>query len=178
MAEAEPAEQGNEPPAVRLRYATIVNYAAILFRLAASIGFSVIVARRLPPAEYGVWGTMVALANALITPLTLIRLWPPREEAWGWRGSGFTGLLAASGYSLVSMLFFAAGMSLLLHGEAGWPLIGVVLPLAMGVYAYLRNLAVVAKPESGGYSMLVYEAVRLPSVYLLVAELRLGLAGA
>jgi hypothetical protein len=167
-----------EMPRLRLRYSTIVNSGALLLRLAASIGFSIIVARRLPPGEYGLWGLVISLSNTLLVPLSFITTWPPREEVRGARGSGFTGLLAALAYGGLSAAALLAALGAVVRGEEHVPVVVGVLPAVMALSTYLRRLVLVFKPEATGYSMLVYELTRLPAAYILVADMRLGVSGA
>ncbi len=161
-----------------LRYPAVVNYLALTLRLASSVAFSVIVARRLPVSEYGVWGVILSVSLALTNPVTLISTWPPRMESWGHRGAGYTGLLVSAAYSAITAAVFVVAMRLVVGPGAPWPLAAVALPVLQVVYTYLRRLAAAARPEAVGYSMALYEAARLPLVYLLVARMRLGILGA
>lgn len=164
----------SRPPGLRLP--TLVNYAALAARLVLSLGFSVVVARKLPPGEYGLWGVALSTAGTVSTPLPLLTWWAPRQAVWGRRWAGTTGLLMALAYSAVAALAFSATVSALL-GWRGWILLGSLMTVSAAVNMYAAPLASASRPHVAGVSSLIFDSTRLAAAYLLLVREGMGLDG-
>ena len=168
---------GNTPEVPGLRLPTLINYTALALRMLLNIATSIIIARRLPPTEYGLWGITLSLISSLMPFLALLTWWAPRQAAWGRREAGLTGLTLALSYGgLSALVFLVAGHAL--GGPGNWLLAGSLLALLVMLATYLSALCSIKEPQAAGVWMLVYEAVRLALVYLLLDVEGGGLDGA
>ncbi len=166
---------------VRVRYSSILNYLAQLYRVIIALAFSVIVARRLSVVEYGLWVTIMSVYSSLWTPSVIWRWWGSRFFARGVEGSAETALTLNLGYAplmclLLAVVGYAYGLRI------GWGfeyflVITIMVPLDM-INFYLISMLTVTKPEAVGYSVMIYETARLTYAFILVAVLKLTLIGA
>ncbi len=166
---------------IRLRYATLINYASVIYRMLVAIGFVIIVARRLSVSEFGLWGIMLSVSLTLSAPVSIWSFWSRRYY--------IRGKPEASGTGIWLTLIYFAPLTLAYIGLAyfenyiiGWGfnelLIALPIPLLMALDAYLTAFSVVIKPELVGYKRVVYETLRLAVAYVTVVILRLRYVGA
>jgi O-antigen/teichoic acid export membrane protein len=161
----------------RLRLPTLINYTALAVRTLLNIATSIIIARKLSVAEYGLWGITLSLVSSLSPFLTLLTWWAPRQAAWGRREASLTGLLLALSYGgFAALVFIVAGRSL--GGPGSWLLLGSILALLTMVTTYLAALCSIEEPQASGVWSLIYEIVRLILVYLLLVVAHWGISGA
>ena len=104
---------------VRLKLSGILAFSSSIVNILLGYAFTVVVARRLTPMEFGIWGVIIYFATY---PLWLSRV--PRY--WGLRYSarGF-----ASAPATAAFLSFALGLVL----AAGFSVIGYITALGLGV---------------------------------------------
>ncbi len=166
---------------IRLRYSTIVNYASMLYRMAAAVGFVVVVARRLSIEEFGLWGIIFSASNMLAALVALWSVWAQRFYARGREDAPGTGFVLTLLYWVPGSLAYL-GISLLEARILGWGfhymLAGLPILLLQTINTYFIGLSNVSKPELRGYRGFLYDTLRLGLAYLLVAHLRMGLLGA
>ncbi len=166
---------------IRLRYSTIVNYVSMMYKVAASLAFTVVVARRLDVESFGVWGIIMSLAAVLLSPISLWGFWVQRHQARGRLEAGATGFALTLLYSLaVVVLFAVAGIgseSLFGVNDAIYFLAAAPLAAFFCITNYLNLLSRVVKPELIGYVNLIYDTLRVPLAYYLLAYARMGLMG-
>lgn len=166
---------------IRVRYSSILNYLAQLYRVIIALAFSVVVARRLSVVEYGLWVTIMSVYSSLWMPSVIWRWWGSRFFARGVRGSAETALTLNLGYAplmclLLAVVGYAYGLRI------GWGfeyflVIAIMVPLD-AINFYLISMLTVTKPEAVGYSVMVYETARLTYAFILVAVFKLTLIGA
>lgn len=149
---------------MRLRYSTIVNYLSMIYRLIASVGFTVVIARKLAPHDFGVWGITLSTTLMIANLWGIIDFWMRRDIARGDLEAFYAGTFAALFYATV------AGVAHVLLGWAqsvifGWPLeaflASVPMTLAAVMDRYFSTAVSMIKPEGVGYKNMVLDTVRL-----------------
>ncbi len=168
-------------PRIRLRYSSLVLYAARIYRMLVAVGFVVVVARKLSVQEFGLWGIILSTTLMLTAPASLLTFWEGRYVGRGFKEAFGTSLLLGSGYVALGSLIYVAlsyGESLIIGWGFNYMLEGLSI-LVLSVYNSIVNSALsVTKPEGVGYGRFVYETVRLLTAYLAVAILKQGVGGA
>ncbi len=166
---------------VRVRYSSILNYLAQMYRTLVAIAFAVVVARRLSVAEYGLWVTIMSIYGSFWAPTTVWRWWGSRFFARGVRGSAESVLALNTVYAPIMCLLL--GITGYLYSiRIGWGFqyflaIIIMVPLDV-INLYLISMLSVTKPEAIGYSVIIYETSRLTYAFILVAIMKLALLGA
>ena len=165
---------------VRLRYATLVNFAARALGLVASLLFLVSVTRRLSVEEFGVW-TMIFKYVSYVMPFTTIyNYWLPRTISRG-INTAKTGLVLAFSLGVLASLSYTA----IAYGVASLfeqPLTPIILAGVMVMLDYVNSglnaISASHSPQYIGYASLTLRIVQAVLGLLLVAFYRWGLYGA
>lgn len=166
---------------VRLRYPMIVNYISMLYQILASMGFVVIVARKLDVIHFSLWGIVNSAALLVPIPLALSTWWARRDLARGNSAAANTAIGITLLYMVpASILYFAiaASSALAIGASVLEAAMGLPIALATTLSSTLGALIGVIKPEYIGYQRLVIDTARVALGYALVAHLRLGYPGA
>lgn len=166
---------------IRVRYSSVVNYGSQIYRLLIAVGFSIVVIRKLPIEEYGLWTTAIALYGSLWSISSMWSFWAPRYYARGWR-SAVGVSLALNALFAVVVAAAVAIVGLGYQEGLGWGLYVFLAIAAMLVpvdilYTFSRAVLPVAKPETLGYMTFVFETLRLPLAYMLIVVVRWGILG-
>ena len=161
-------------------YAGLLSFLASLFSLGTGLIFSVMVARRLPVYEYGVWQYYTTVMAFIALPGAMVDFWMTRSLARG-KGVLNTGLLMTGLLSAISSLLLIAIS--ILSGPA--VSIGIEILLAFVLYLLLLyfsnaldSASVAIRPSLVGVGRLVLELVKVSLGVILVVWLRMGLLGA
>jgi hypothetical protein len=161
-------------------YAGLLSFTASLFSLGTGLVFSVMIARRLPIYEYGIWQYYTAVMAFIALPGAMVDFWMTRSLARG-RGVLNTGLLMTGLLSVVSNLLLIA-ISIL-----SGPAVNISVEILLAFVFYLLLLyfsnaldsaSVAIKPSLVGAGRLVLELVKVSLGVVLVVWLRMGLLGA
>jgi hypothetical protein len=161
-------------------YAGLLSFTASLFSLGTGLVFSVMIARRLPIYEYGIWQYYTAVMAFIALPGAMIDFWMTRSLARG-RGVLNTGLLMTGLLSVVSNLLLIA-ISIL-----SGPAVSISVEILLAFVFYLLLLyfsnaldsaSVAIRPSLVGAGRLVLELVKVSLGVALVVWLRVGLLGA
>ena len=165
---------------IRLRYSTMMNYSSMIYRMLVAIGFTIIIARRLNIAEYGLWGIILSASLMLSAPIILWTTWAPRFTARGWNEAGMTGLALTMLYWLPGGLIYLL-VSFLEEEILGWGLhymlMGISLMFLQTLDVFFLTMVAVLKPEIRAYRNFIYETLRIVLVYLLVVYAGMRLYG-
>ncbi|MCD6278760.1 MAG: hypothetical protein J7J11_03665 [Desulfurococcales archaeon] len=168
-------------PRIRLRYAALINYASMIYRMLVAVGFVVVVARRLPVSEFGLWGIMLSASLMLSAPVSIWSYWSRRYYVRGKVEASGTGLILTIMYFIPLSLMYV-GLAYFESSVIGWGLTELLLalpiPLLVALDSYLTAFSVVIKPELIGYKRLVYETLRLAAAYVAVVIVGLRYLGA
>ncbi|MCD6340350.1 MAG: hypothetical protein J7L51_00155 [Desulfurococcales archaeon] len=166
---------------IRLRYATLINYASTIYRMLVAIGFVVVVARRLSVSEFGLWGIMLSASLMLSMPVSIWAFWSRRYYVRGKPEASGTGVWLTLIYSVPLTLAYI-GLAYFENYVIGWGLtellIALPIPLLMAMDTYLTAFSAVIKPELVGYKRVVYETLRLAVAYVTVVILGFRYVGA
>jgi len=162
------------------RYAGLLSFLASIFSLGTGLLFSVMIARRLPVSEYGVWQYYMTVMAFIALPGVMVDFWMTRGLARG-KGVLNTGLLMTSLLSAVSNLLLIA-ISIL-----SGPVARIDIEILLTFILYLLLLyfsnafdsaSVAIRPSFLGAGRLVLELVKVSLGAALVVWLRMGLLGA
>ncbi len=172
---------------VRLRYSIMVNYTSTLFRIAASMGFLIIVARKLDPVEFGLWGFILVLSNILAWPIRLWTFWAQRHVVYEYkhriehyRGTVSTAFFLTTLYTFIVIgLLIGVGYGFQLMMGYGFYYFIYAIPMAVSItYAVMmEDLSAVIQPEHIGFSNFLLDISRLVFVYIAVIYMHAGLVG-
>ena len=166
---------------IRLRFSSIVNYLAILYRMVIAVGFVVIVARRLSVSEFGFLGVIISLTTILSTPASLWNYWTQRYLARGINEAGMTSLVLTLLYSLLAtpiLLLLGFIFNRALNLDLSYVVVSIPLLWLNAYNMVVTGISTAVKPELIGFRNFVYETLRLILALILVACLRTGLVGA
>ena len=166
---------------IRLRFSSIVNYLAIMYRMVVAIGFTVVIARRLSISEFGLWGVILSLATMLMTPIAFWSFWVQRYLSRRVRGSFGTGLSLTLLYCcMITPIYVSIGSligSIIIKHCLLYILLSIPYLWLNIINAYFIGIFTVTKPEAIGFRGFIYETSRLALALLLVVHLNLNLVG-
>jgi len=161
-------------------HAGLLSFLASLFSLGTGLIFSVMVARRLPVYEYGIWQYYTTVMAFIALPGAMVDFWMTRSLARG-KGVLNTGLLMTGLLSAISNLLLIAIS--ILSGPA--VSVGIEILLAFVLYLLLLyfsnaldSASVAIRPSLVGVGRMVLELVKVSLGVILVIWLRMGLLGA
>ena len=174
-------ELGSGAERIRLRYSSFINYAGLIYRALIAIGFVIVVARKLNPGEFGLWGIILSSTLMLASLTSLWLFWVQRYLGRGFKKAFGSGLLITTVYSFIGLIIYIG----LAYGEyltLGWGLNYLLAGSAifvLSVFDSLINASLsVTKPEGLGYKRIIYETTRLLIAYFLVVYAGMRLYGA
>ena|GEM_PF-5284257 len=166
---------------IRLRYSTTLNYMSMLLKIAVSLAFTVVVARKLTVKEYGLWGVILSLSAVMLSPLSFWDFWAARWHARGREEASVTGLLVTLIYALIAglMIITIGYISPRLFGlnSAMFFLIAAPIATLTCIQAYMLSLSRVVRPELLGYTNILYDLLRLVLVLFFLIIFKIGLLG-
>lgn len=170
------------PGEIRLVRSNVILYSSLIVRLAVSVGFTIIVARKLSVEEFAAFGLILAFATIAQVITTIWVFWAQRWASRGeYEGVG-AGLALTLAYSLIILPPLYLGFAAL----ESWAL-GISFDLTAGGWAfvilapiqyYLSNITLVVRPGRVGLMRVVYEVLRFLLGYILVVPARWGFGGA
>ncbi|MEM3080775.1 MAG: hypothetical protein QXH35_03620 [Nitrososphaerota archaeon] len=165
---------------IRFRYTGLTAYMASLITMLTGLAFTLLITRRLTPAELGVWRYVGTLISYFVAPAAFIGFWATRMTAQGKTILGTTMMLATLFSSLATLLFIT--FSNIFASSVDFPatvfLMAALEIPAIYVYTVLESTATAIRPHTNYYASIIQEVVKLPIGIILVLLLRLGLSGA
>ncbi|MCE4622140.1 MAG: hypothetical protein F7B19_02360 [Desulfurococcales archaeon] len=169
------------PPEIRLVRSNISLYLSLIIRLAVSVGFAIIVARKLDVNEFATIGLIMAFYTITQQLTTIWTFWAQRWTSRGEYKAVSTGLVLSIFFAFLILPVYIAFSKLeswvlginerLLY--TGWAFVWV-----SPILYYLTSIALVTTPSKVGILKGVYETSRFIIAYLLVVTLRQGYSGA
>ncbi len=171
------------PEKIRLHYSGAVNFAASVVSLLISFGFVVVITRRLSVEEFGLWALISTLMSYPLMPTSIWGYWYPRFVARGVPKSTGTAFTVSLCYLPLALAIYVLASYWLCNFVIGWgfwiaAIFGSLLTALNLMGGVVNGIASTCAPEVLGYSLLVYDALRLPLAYFFVVVLHLGLSGA
>jgi hypothetical protein len=166
---------------IRVRLSAIVNFLTGIYRTMTSFIFTVIVIRRLDPSEYGLYATLLGLANALTTPIGSWISWGSRRHALGVAGSLRATLILAGIYMAIAIPLFIAAATIFIDGVYSYFLLSILIMIFYVILSPLNlwiSLLGLYAPEKGGYLGVLFETTRVALSYYLVVTIGSGVFGA
>ncbi len=165
---------------IRFRYSGIVAFSANILSVLTGLIFSVVVTRRLSVQEFGTWQFYSSSLAYFALPSYIVNYWLTRNIGRG-KSAVNSALTFNAVFSwLATILFFATSIVLTNYAYASNEVI-----IVFGIWlltSYLSSTTDAAAsgslPHLYGYGVAVFELAKVISGAILVAWLRLGLAGA
>ena len=155
---------------IRLRYSGIVNFLSYLLKLITGLLFIILVTRNLTITEFGQWQILGSLMVYGVFPASLLGYWYFRYTARGIAvaksGLLLTSLFTLGGifiYFVVAKIFISEFDSLILIIIAG-----AFQIITTSLNSNLSEIARGKKPEIIGYSLLIFEFVKVGIALLVV----------
>lgn len=166
---------------IRLVRSNISLYLSLIVRLGVSVGFAVLVARKLELHEFAALGLLMAFTTIAQQFTMLWVFWAQRWVSRGDITAAGTGLAMTFIYTLMVIPVYAA-FSLLeswvLGIRIGLLLEGALFVIISTILYYLSSIALVTIPAMVGALKTLYEVTRFLLAYLMIAWARLGYGGA
>ncbi len=171
---------------VRLRYSTIINFSSILYRIAISFVYVLLIARNLREMDFGLWGVVVSLSTFLSNIIMLWAYWAQRHivieiKEKRTMGVGLTGLSITLVYALLELPIYLLILQYSTNIEDyGVNVIvsSIFVVISLTFMVYFNMLMTTIKPEIIGLSNYVMETVRVLLAFSLVIYMKLGIIGA
>ncbi len=165
---------------VRVRYSTIMNYIAQVYRLLLAILFAVIATRKLSVEEYGLWTTIFGVSGVLTSIYGIWYMWVTRFYA-----RRRYDIVAAT--PILTMIYAPIAIALMaLTGLyyasiLGWGFEYFIVASLMIVHAgfnrYFRSIVIGSRPYIEARVNIIRDTVRVITVYILVVVFMQKLLG-
>jgi len=166
---------------IRLRYSSFINYVGLMYRALIAIGFIIVVARKLSPPEFGLWGIILS-STLMLASITYVWLfWVQRYLGRGFSEAFGSGLVLTALYALIGLTIYF-GLAYFEYITLGWGLNYLLAGSTIFVLNVFDSLIgsslSVTKPEGLGYKRMIYETARFLIAYCLVVYAGMRLYGA
>lgn len=158
----------------------MVNYASVLFRIVAGVGFVIIIARKLDVFSFALWGIIISASTMLAYVVAIWNYWLRRFYVRGVKEAPGTGLVLTILYGLLSTVIYvgiAVVEDLILGTGFSLMIAALPIPPLMILQNYFIALSSVSKPELRGYSNFIHDTLRLILAYIFVVVYRANLIG-
>ncbi len=169
-----------EIKSLRVRYSTIINYLYIIYRVLTASFFAVIVLRKLPVEDYGLFNVILALI-ALFQPIPQIwNMWVSRFYARKKYDIAYTGYGITLLYSIFSSLLLITLMLITLPPNKltlETLFFSTLIVLSQVIYSTHVAILTNKKPYMVGYIDMLGETLRVFLVYIFVVILKMSLEG-
>lgn len=169
-----------ELASIRVRYSTIVNYISQVYRLMLTMLFTLVVARKLPVEDYGLWTTIIGVVNVLSMVHWIWGMWSLRfyaRKRYAMVSAAYALTLIYAPISLVIFLLVGFWYDSIL----GWGLsafaIASLLMISEAFNYFLRSVILSSRPYIEGKAVMVRVTARLVIAYALVVIIKTGLTG-
>jgi len=166
---------------IRVRLSALVNFLTSMYRIIASIIFSLIVIRRLDPNDYGLYSVALNTANALNTPSSVWSFWSSRRHVLGISISPRASMILSLLYLVISIPLYIFIVMPLAGSRSDGLLIAVLIIIFYMLTTPLvpvSSLITLYAPEKYGYLMLLFETLRVVLTYTLIIGMGSGIVGA
>jgi O-antigen/teichoic acid export membrane protein len=169
---------------IRLKYSGVVIFASYLLSLATGFAFIFMVARTVSTNEFGIWGNINDLSSYFLLLSGIIPFWATRFMAREYVGSAKTGFITNIFISVAATSIYLALIPIIL------PVLKVSSPYAilyiiasaqileLHITSALEAVLLVKQPQTIGYTLLISEVCKVLLGFVLILQLKLGLAGA
>ena len=171
------------PRKIRLRYAGLINFIANIISIFTGLIFVILVSRKLPEEQFGLWHYLGVIVQYYVIPATLINYWIIRYAGRGFKVAR-TGISLNSLLMIISETIFLISAPMLIYAvptNVNLNLIIIALALQLLSGYYLGTLIALAggvAPQAIGYGLLIQEITKIIIGYYLVRILQLNLFGA
>ena len=165
---------------VRVTYSGLISLSVSLATVLTGIIFILIVTRRLPQEEFGLWTLIGSLVSYVIIFEPMISFWVSRQIARGLK-VGKTALYTSSVFSAISLLIYVIiiqFVSEITDSDIQILLLASILVPLTFVSSTLMGINLGHKPQATSYGVLFFEITKIPAALILVYFLDLGIYGA
>ncbi len=169
-------ENIDEIKAIKLRFSTLTGYIVLAYRIVTSLLFTVIVLRKLPVEEYGLFMVIMAFAQLFMPVSNLWTFWIYRyysRKRYEFLSNGFFlnvsyGLLSSA---LIGFVLFVMNVDIQVV------LMAQLIVMANITALFLNTLLQSIKPYVFSYVRIASETLRIVFAYILVVIYKLGVFG-
>lgn len=165
---------------IRLTYSGLISLLLTIVSLFTGLIFTLIVTRRLDQAHFAMWsliGSIIAYAM-IFSPIS--NYWLTRHVARGEKES-VTGIISAVIFSIAAIgVYLIATLILSNSSDADYRILLFAVLLVPLTYIVKGFSTIISsyKPQGVSYGALIFEVVKIPTGFLLVYVLDLGVMGA
>ena len=166
---------------IRVRLSALVNFLTNMYRIIASVIFSLIVIRRLDPGDYGLYSVALNTSNALNTPNSVWSFWSSRRHVLGVSISPKASMILSLLYLAISIpLYIFIIMPLAGSRQSGFLIVVLIIVFYMLTTPLgpVSGLVTLYAPEKYGYLAFLFETVRVVLTYILIIGVGSGIVGA
>ena len=165
---------------IRVTYSGLIAFAVGIGSLFTGMVFTLIVTRNLIPEEFGAWSIIGGMIGYFLISEPIISYWSTRQIARGEpvaKTSLYSSIVISMG-SVPFYLLLVAGVSDIGKEYVGSMLLATFLLPASFISQTLMGINLGHKPHATSYSIIIFEFLKIPSGFILVYFLDLGLNGA
>ncbi len=164
---------------IRLRYTGLVTFFSRILSLFTGLLFVVMVIRRIPPEDFGLWGILSVFIPYFLFPPRAISYWVTRYVARGFNVSK-TGIYVNGGLALLCFLAYSIAapyMAASVEAATFYFFLAGIEVLLKSIFSSLEAVGLATKPEVLSYSFMAFELSKIGLGIFAVVFLRLGLFG-
>ena len=165
---------------IRVTYSGLVAFGASMVSVVTGMIFIIIVTRQLTPEEFGVWSIIGSMTLYFLVSASVISYWTvrqvARDEPVG-RTAVASGLLFSLGSVPLYLVMTSLYSAIIPELHSSMALAAILIPAGI-VHAVLHAVNMGHRPHVTGYSILLFNTIKIPFALALVYFLDLGLDGA
>jgi len=165
---------------IRVTYSGLIGLVIGLSTVITGMIFILIVTRSLSPEELGTWGLVGGLITYVVILEPMISYWTQREIARD-IDSGKTAVISSGVFSIVGTLAFLL-IAFVVSEPTNTDIDILFFAALMIPFSFLnRTLSAIAlgwKPHVNSYGVLVFDIAKIPSAFVFVYLMELGIYGA
>jgi len=165
---------------IRVTYSGLIAFAVAIASVLTGSIFTLIITRRLEPAEFGIWAIIGSMIGYFLIIEPIISFWSTRQIARG-KPIGKTSLLSSSIFAVGTIpiyLVLAYFVSDVKPEFLNSMFLGTLLIPVLFISQTLAGINLGHKPHATSIGLLAFESLKIPSCLGLVFILDLGVNGA
>lgn len=165
---------------IRVTYSGLISFVTVLISIITGTVFTIIVTRRLDPADFALWSLIGSLFVFVMIFDPISSYWTNRQVAREKQVS-VTAMGSNSIFSVAGIIIYV-GISAFLAftSDANFEILlfgSLMIPFVY-INKILRTITGAYKPQGNGYALIISEITKIPVGFLLVYFLDMGIIGA
>jgi len=165
---------------IRVTYSGLISFFIGILSIITGLIFTLIVTRQLSQEEFGTWALMGTMISYVLFVEPVISYWTLREISRG-ENSGKTAIISSSLFSgggIVVYLIIVLVIGSQINIDFNILIFAAVLIPVLFLNKTLNAINNAWKPHVTSYGLMAFEIAKIPSGFLLVYFLQMGLEGA